>query len=522
MDSLIRQQVAHRRWFVVTTLLLFLWLTGCRDAAVTPTPATPAIASQAITVKVAQLLTDPVAYEGQLIAVTGQYSPVPLVICGVAPRVSPATWLLADGSGAIFAAGFENQLRPFLPIGLTMTVAGRWTRWQGMVGCGTEATNQEVWYLASREVVSPNPIAQVTLTPGGQLAAGLSAEPGQPITATLTPAAVSELPPQGSPQPLATANIQVTIVSLPGEPTASATVPAAGAATPTTTLAQPPLGTATITALPPTAGAATPTATTAPAGPTLTATVGDIIMPVTTATTTPSGAATATSNPAATPMVTPLPGTQGTITGAGGLDKGFLEPGDSHQYSFPITAGTTLTVMVSSSLGLDVALSILDENGEPIAEQNRVAGGETEVLQAVELPAAGTYGIVISDAASSGGYYTLMLLDSDSYIFVFQDTLAYGDEVTTLMLPDNDHFFHFEGTAGEHISLMVQPNDLSDLFFEIYGVDANLLVSLTSEGSAGEPEILSDFVLPATGFYSIRVGEMAFGLSAYTLTLETN
>lgn len=534
MDSLAKRLkcVSHGRRgqapLTSLVLLLLLWLTGCRNAAVTPTPTAVAISSQAITLKVAQLLDNPAAYEGQLIAVTGQYGPVPPIICGVAPRVSPANWLLADGSGAIFAAGFENQLRPFVPVGLTVTVEGRWTRWQGMVGCGTAATAQEVWYLATNQVISPNPITQVTLTPGGDLAAGLSAQPGQPISATFTPAAVSELPPEATPPPPGTAGVDVTILPLPDEPTTGATTAAAGSAipTPTTPFGQPPLSTATITPVLPPAGstaAATPAGAATPTLDALAVTPADgTVPPVTTAITPTEAAATATSDPADTPTVTPLPGTEGTITGAGGLDKGTLEPGESHRYSFPITAGTTLTVMVASSLGLDVSLSVLDENDELIAEQNQVAAGKTEVLQAVELPAAGTYGIVISDVASSGGYYSLMLLDSDSYTFVFLDTLAYGDQRTALMLEDTDHFWHFEGTAGDHINLTVDPTDLSDVFFEIYGVDANLLVSLTSKGSAGEAEILADFVLPATGFYSIRVGEMAFAQSAYTLTLEKN
>lgn len=464
-------------------------------------------------VTVAELAADPAAYEGQLLAVSGQYGQVPLVVCGTAPQVSPASWLLADGPGAILADGFENQLRPFLPIGLTVEVEGRWTRWQGMVGCGTESTLQEVWYLAAGRVISPNPISQVTLTPGGELAAGLgsppdAATPGPTRTPAPAGTVVSNLPPGTVvvTTPIATGDAIETPIA-GGIPTATPFIGAVATATMTPGL--PPAVTPTV------GGASLASAT-----PTLGATAPAVGTATVTATGSAAVTATGTAAPGETPSVTPLPGTQGTITGAGGLDKGQLAAGETDRYAFPISAGTTLTVMVASSLDLDVAVSVVDFDSNVLAEQDREPAGEVEVLQGVELPVAGTYEILVSDIGGNGGYYTLMLLDGDSYTFVFLQTLDYGDQGSALMLPDNDHFWHFFGTAGDHISLLIEPEDLSDLFYEIYGIDATLLVSLTSEGSAGEAEILADFVLPATGFYSVRVGEMSFGLSAYTLSLE--
>jgi hypothetical protein len=76
------------------------------------------------------------------------------------------------------------------------------------------------------------------------------------------------------------------------------------------------------------------------------------------------------------------------------------------------------------------------------------------------------------------------------------------------------------GNAGDVITIQASPNDGSDLFIELYDHEAfQIDEAYTNDGFSGDPEVLTDFTLPTTGFYAIRIGEYGFLPCNYTISL---
>lgn len=151
-----------------------LLLAHCRQRADTGRifsdrlPATPAVpAGPPLAVSVPELVAEPEVYAGPLLRITAQFRRAPVVVCEGVRRSSPATWMLGQGEQSLAARGFEDTVIPLLPARMSVTVEGVLRYWRGPVGCGKDAPVRDVWYLAVTDVVSPNPVARVTLTPDG-------------------------------------------------------------------------------------------------------------------------------------------------------------------------------------------------------------------------------------------------------------------------------------------------------------------------------------------------------------------
>lgn len=517
----------RKTWCILCTFLFLLIGCGPGENA-TPTPfptataeVTPALVSNGpVAVAIADLATNPEAYEGARLQLTGQYQRSPRLVCGADPHPSPANWNLATGEAMVQASGFDEQLRTLLPDGLTVTVVGRWQHWRGPVGCGKQARPSDIWYLDVNRVVSPSPLARVTLTPTGMAEEAVIAQAVPTTTPTL---AATEALPISSPSP----------VPATGSPTSTPTQPVI--ATPTAEIvASPTLSTTTpVTATATVTATIDPNATaTATTDPDATATATPTRDP--NATATPTATATATTNPNATATATSatLPtSTRGNLTviDQGSIATDFEElvteqlgGNEIHSWTFSIEASDAITVNVASESDLDTVVAILDSADTRIIERNDAGAGKVERIQGLELPEAGDYKIQIRSANGGAGYYSFMPLLSGAYNFVFLGNLNYGGSQTVPLPEENDHIWHFYGNANDNITITVTPNDDGDLFLELYGTSAELVSDFIDTGGIGEQEQLSEFILPDTGLYAIRIGEFDFQATGYQIRLVRN
>jgi hypothetical protein len=207
------------------------------------------------------------------------------------------------------------------------------------------------------------------------------------------------------------------------------------------------------------------------------------------------------------------------LLNVGSLETGLLEANEIHSWPFVVTTTTVITINVASAIELDVGITVRDSAGNTIAEQNSAQNGQAEILAGVLLPVADTYQILITAPPDTAGNYAILVNDDNSYTFVFQGTLNYGDSAGGTLLPMNDHFWNFDGTAGDEIVITTTPSDGSaDLFLRFFGADGVSLIRFHDEGQTGETEILT-FTLPATGFYSLLVGEIEANAASYTIEL---
>lgn len=457
-------------------------------------PATPvAPAGPPLLVSVPELAADPEVYAGPLLQITAQYRRVPVVVCEGLARSSPATWMLAQDEQVLAARGFEDLVIPLLPPRMMVTVEGVLRHWRGPLGCGKDAPVRDVWYLAVTDVVSPNPVARVTLTPEGQ-----------------APAAT---PPAGeTPTELATAQEPGPVGTPVTAPAASPTTrPSATARPPTTTpLVSPTSGTPDLSATITSSPTPEPTAE----GTTATATAGN----------------GATLTPSATPAGGEATATPARIVVDRGsvdfqeLHGGPLDGNEMHSWQFELRAGDVITINVAAGPETDLTLAVLDAAGNRIVEQDRGGPGQIERIALLEVGSSGGYRLLVAEAEAREGDYLFMVLNDNDEAddeFVFVDLLSYGSGATGNLPQNRDQFWFFYGNLGDVINVNVSPNDDANLFFDLYGTDGTHLEKVT-EAPGGGAEQLLNYDLPTTGLYALRVGEIDSGAAGYTILVARN
>jgi hypothetical protein len=481
----------NKFWFIFLFIGLLI---GCQpqviDVTGTPTPTIPPLAGEPIPVELSALAANPTIYENTYVQLTGQYTKQPRLVCESNPHPSPVTWGLSSTTLLALAGGFDEQVRPLLPQGLTMTVAGRWQHWQGDVGCGEIVQPLDLWYLQVTEIISPSPLAQVTLTPGGIPIAQVGETPAADAT------------------PIAEGTIQ------PGDE-GTAVIPTQ----------QPPISAPTESGIETTAAANTtpgiiPTAP--PADPRLTPTPTDRF---TANTATPGGAASATApsdkNGTPTPTTTPPAGATPTIgptptassltTGTpaptpinmGQIDPetlimDFLNSSESHLWSFDNDIpNNNLTIQVAPSAQADFAIAVYNANGVPITNQNNTGTGMIETITGLNLPSEGIYDIVLIDNNDADGDYAIIIADDLSFNISFHQ-IDYGVPQTTSFTEDEEQIWFFDGSENDTVTITAVPiTGTPDIEFELIGPFANPLEYIY------DPPELIDYILADTGLYGI-------------------
>ena len=370
----------------------------------------------------------------------------------------PASWALADGPQQIAAGGLE-QLAAALPDGqITLVVEGVWRTWPIPANCRQEGDPSELYYLAVVQVISPNPIA---LAPGN-----LSAVPLPQLAPTDTLPAVEE------------AEVLPTTTPIPSPVATLPATPDPGSYPPPTTI--------------PTSGG------------------GSYPGPVPT----PLVPAGPTSVPVAE---VPLDRQQ---LDAGSLETGALGPGISERWPYVITTTQTIDLQIMPDPDLELIVTILDQNGQVLSAGSTTAPGQKVTLRAVNLPQAGEFAILLTTLTGGSGNYAILLSDADTYNFLFQQNLADAVTLSGELLPENDHFYFFYGSAGDVVDLIARPTADADLFLRLFNPAGVALLSFHDERPAGQEEQIAGYTLPATGLYSLLVGESAFAGGAYSVVLN--
>lgn len=460
-----------------------------------------------------ELAANPGLYKDELVTVTGRFNRQPMLICEEEPNMSPATWSLVEEGITVLADGLDQQVRSLLPEDLTMTAQGRWRLWTGLVGCGKQAQEQQVWYLDVTRILSPSPLTQATLTPEGLEVAGIETgeqviETPQPVetvsgapleqtselTATVTvdtqptqsiattpPPTATQAPDQDSTLPTGTPSAQVTPATLQGTPVTNIT--------PTTSLT----GTATAT---PQVTPGTPTAT-------------------------PMGGASPTPGSS---LATPTP-SSGQVVQMGDLldlDEEFgaavLPANRIHSYTIEVFEDEAFSISVIAPVPADIVLSARLDGQTLIDQQNRAPAGATESLDTSTLTQEGTYEIWVATENSAETEYAIVAYFEDDFVIVFNGFLASGQPRSNVNAGlDETHYWFFTGTAGQSATLSLTTGSENDGLLDIYVPGAEYF-DTADDGFEGEDESIT-FTLPATGMYAVAVSDIDYAPMTYTISL---
>ena len=479
-------------WSVNLFLVLFA-LAACRNGerpTPTPFPATSTTAPTAVTgdafpVALADLAGNPEAYEGAYIQLTGQYRRLPRLICRADPHSPPAAWGIAGDDYLARVSGYDNQLRSLLPENLTVTVAGTWRQWRGPIGCGKRATPTQLWYLEGRHIISPSPIAQVTLTPTfvGAATAVAAASPGTPSPTVLAPEEPEDATPAGPPTNIPTGSATaISSAPAPTTPTVSASPTATGdpdeGGTPMTTTT--PVGN----------GTPTPTAST-PAGPTPTGGAGN-----------------------------------GTVIEVDEIEPGLLGfeqlgANERHNWPFFIDTSRAITISVAAEPAANLILAILDGSQMPVVEQNQAPAGQLETIAGHEFDPNEDYFIQVYATDGTPTSYAMTVWGDDSLVLRARGVLEYDDTTADTIGASEINFWFFAGQEGDAVTLTVMPSDNADMVFLLYWPDGQEVDDVYEGEHPGEPVTLS-LTLPQTGIYTIQVEEWNFDPADYQISLTQN
>ncbi len=507
-------------------LVLVTLLIACSGSQrPTPTPfaesnGTAAADSSATpqNVTLADLAADPEAYTDSLVTITGHYRRLPLLVCETDPHPSPATWQLEGEDGSLIAVGgFDSQVRSLLPTDLTMTVAGVWQQFEGPVGCGKSATTVQLWYLKVSDILSPSPIARVTLTPTGSGTQIAGAETGEE-TAVPTPS-------DGS-QP--TATLEITENDATQTPTSpGTTVPAppgggtpGGGATPTTAVVTPTVdddgGTAvgTVSATPdtpgtpspggnpggtPTAGSGTPTPTGGGAG-------------AGTPTVTPQVFTTATRNPNDFEVIEfdELAGETPVLE--------LLSEEEAHLWPIVFDYDGAITVTAVSEATMNLVLEIIDPNKDVVQQANSTSNGGLEAITNLQLNVALDYHIRVYNLNATEGDYCLIFSEDGGFPDTIKGRLEYGQTITDEVAVLGIDYWCFLGSSGDSIDISVAATGSDgDFVLGLFGPP-----NFAAIGPVFQDADIVNATLTERGLHIIGVLDFDAGAAGYTLTLTKN
>ena len=504
-------------------LLLLVLLVACRSgSAVEPTPfptpgPTGTVASgQPVVLTVTELMAAPGLYRDVAVQLTGLLRKQPVIICDSEVHTSPAGWGLAEEGVLAAAGGFEQQVRSLLPGDLLMTVEGRWRRWEGLVGCGKEAQQREVWYLAVDRILSPSPLTQVTLTPqlgvgggdGGTEVAGvpLTIEPlpTEETETLLTPdleftpeAPISTEPGEGYPLPTEDLG-QIPTPTFPLDVTPSLATPATPSAGGTPTPTGSPSGTAgtpTGTLTPGTPGTPTPTVTGTPPTPTPTATGG-------------SGGQVVNKGNLLEIMIDDF---MTTTLAAGAVDS----------WDFDLFEDEEMYLYVVAPSPADLVVTVMDGDQVIVNRQNNAAPGSPEFINNPSLSGEGTYQVLVSEVGGAATEYGIAAYTDSEFPIIVAGVLTSGSPRSAVQLPlEGVHLWFFMATAGDDLTVHIDPVENLDPAADLYGPEAEYLEAI-DDGFDGEEELF-EITLTSTGLHALRIVEIASEILTYDveITLE--
>ncbi len=198
-----------------------------------------------------------------------------------------------------------------------------------------------------------------------------------------------------------------------------------------------------------------------------------------------------------------------------------LEPEEDHLWRFEGAEGDVVTVLVeTTSTDMDLVLELEDADGTVLTTADDNLSGESEEISNHELPDTGDYFIRVADFWDEGGPYTLSLErgTAEEEEEMIAGVIAIGETVEGTLEEDQQAIWTFSGEAEQAVTIVLQPDEESDLSLELRDADG-VTLEVSDSGYSGEEERIEG-LLPAAGDYQIVIKEYWGEAGTYTLALS--
>jgi hypothetical protein len=209
-------------------------------------------------------------------------------------------------------------------------------------------------------------------------------------------------------------------------------------------------------------------------------------------------------------------GVQGELS-YGDTVEGDLPAGEEHRWTFQGGEGDLVTIRLEVlSSDMDAVLELLDEDDFLLISADDMLGGGTEEIVNFELSFSGEFTIRIRDFYDEGGDY-LLTLERGETVEPAGDTIDFGETVQGSLDAGQTAVWTFVGTAEQAVTIILQPDEDSDMALELQDEDG-VILEASDNGFSGEEERIEG-TLPIDGTYQIVVEEYWGEASTYELTL---
>ena len=194
----------------------------------------------------------------------------------------------------------------------------------------------------------------------------------------------------------------------------------------------------------------------------------------------------------------------------------FAQP--AADYILQAQAGQSISISLTSEM-FDTYLSLKDENGQVLAENDDTEGANSKIIGYV-LPPAGSYTIVVESfghhlgSGTQQGSYTLSVTRQEV------DHIAYGQTVDDTLTSNHlTRDYVFDGQAGDSVAITLTSSEFSTSVVLLSSDRNELSSSYVTTGSFNSQ--ISPYALPYSLSYIIRVrGAYGGETGAFTLTLN--
>ncbi len=209
-------------------------------------------------------------------------------------------------------------------------------------------------------------------------------------------------------------------------------------------------------------------------------------------------------------------GVEGELAYGDTID-GELPAGEEHRWTFQGSEGDLVTIRLEPlSSEMDAVLELLDKDDSLLISADDTLGGGTEEIVNFELSFSGDFTIRITDFYDEGGGY-LLSLEQGEAVETAGGAIDFGETVEGSLDAGQKAIWTFVGTAEQAVTIILQPDEDSDMALELQDEDGVILES-SDDGFSGEEEQIAG-TLPANGIYQIVVEEYWGEESTYELTL---
>jgi hypothetical protein len=212
---------------------------------------------------------------------------------------------------------------------------------------------------------------------------------------------------------------------------------------------------------------------------------------------------------------------RGELVGDEATTTATLERGVNDLWTFVITGNRYASIFLRpEDAQLDLTLTLLGPERQTIARVENGYAGASESVADLLLTQPGVYIVEVGDFYRNAGRYTLSLGLAGQPQYRGGGPIAFGQALQGELPAGGQHYWVFSGATRQRVSIVVEPGAPAvDAVVELYAPDGRQLIAL-DEGFSGDPEVLSNFELPAAGEYAILVRSFSPQGGPYTISLD--